>query len=156
MLSSFVTNDCFLDVFWCAPQVTHHKLCPSAFPTRDSKGNKLRKWAPNKLSRLSPRGTTLILHVPNCMLCALFYLPCIASQLSCAGAGCTAACVRRAHPFNGLCVQPCSRWDMIIDICTLQAMKSNIFEYACMYLQYISLCKKAGKAYCENEKWHAI
>ena len=111
-----------------------------------------RRVCNNKLSRLSPRGTTLILHVPNCMLCALFYLPCIASQLSCAGAGCAVACARRAHPFNGLCVQPCSRWDMIIDICTLQAMKSNIFEYACMYLQYISLCKKAGKAYCENEK----
>ena len=66
--------------------------------------------------------------------------------------GVRAAFVRRAHPFNGFCVQPCSRWDMIIDICTLQAMKGNIFEYSCMYLQYISLCKKAGKAYCENEK----
>ena len=93
--------------------------------------------------------------------CYAHFSICPASQLSCAGAGCAAACVRaasarRALPFNGLCVQPCSRWDMIIDICTLQAMKSNIFEYACMYLQYISLCKKAGKAYCENEKWHAI
>ena len=58
-----------------------------------------RRVCNNKLSRLSPRGTTLILHVPNCMLCALFYLPCIATQLC----GCGLCCGVRACGVGAAC-----------------------------------------------------